>query len=179
MSSNTPFFLRKIRNAWKNLTLPISQCEGEIPISSSPSSVTRVRSLAFVLPQNHDSEHLPLYLNAIEIEKQDYLPRSPFTIPTKIVSLTFQAALGYQAMSTSHYQPSILGASMVIAFAASFSALFIKYSYPRLAAIVEKIGYLSFALSFFLMSQVFFSGTLIMWIIIGGLALAILASLFM
>ncbi|KAJ1412061.1 hypothetical protein SESBI_20701 [Sesbania bispinosa] len=146
MSSEPPFFHRIIHNAWKSKTIPRSQYEGNLPISSSPSSVTRIGFFTPVFPQNHDSDLLPSHAIAIgiQIEKQDYLPDpvtvSPLTLPTKIVSLTFQAALGYQTMSTSQHQSPILGAAMAIAFAASFSVRFIKHSYPRLAAIVEKIG---------------------------------------
>ncbi|KAJ1412063.1 hypothetical protein SESBI_20703 [Sesbania bispinosa] len=182
--SEPPFFHRIIHNAWKSIALPRSQYEGNLPISSL-SSITRIRSFTFAFPQNHDSNLLPLYANGIEIEKQDYLPDPvtvrTLTLPTKIISLTFQAALGYQTISTSQPQSPILGAAMAIAFAASFSVMFIKHSYPRLAAIVEKIGHLSFALVFFLMIRAFFSGigSIITWMIIigGGLALSILAFL--
>lgn len=176
MSSEPPFFHRIISNAWKGLAIPRSQDEGN-HLLSSPSSVTRIRSFTLTLPQNHGSDRLPLYhVNATEIQKLDYhpnpnpKPKTPLNLSLKIVCMTF-AALGYQTMSTSQYQPSILGLAMMVAFAASLSAIFIKSSYPRLAAIVAIIGYLSFTLSFLVMTKVFFTGNLILWGIIGGLAM--------
>ncbi|RDY04337.1 hypothetical protein CR513_11965, partial [Mucuna pruriens] len=148
MSTEPPFFNRIIPNAWKSISIPRSEYEPNHRLSS-PSSVTRIRSLTFALPQNHGSDHLPLYhVNATEMEKLDYPPKTPSNLSPKIVYLTF-AALGYPTMSTtSENQPSILGPALVIAFAASLSVMFLKGSHPRLASIVATIGYLSFALSF-------------------------------
>lgn len=161
MSSEPPFFHRIIPNAWNT-----HQCN-------------KNKSLTLTLPQNHggSDDHLPLYhFNATEKEKLDYNPKKiPLNLLPKIVCLTF-AALGYQTI-TSQDQPCILGPAIVIAFVASLSVVLfsnndtITRSYPRLAAIVELIGYLSFTLSFLVMIRVFFSGNLILWIIIGGLAM--------
>ncbi|RDX63620.1 hypothetical protein CR513_57928, partial [Mucuna pruriens] len=139
---------RIIPNAWKNISIPRSEYEPNHRLSSL-ISVTRIRSLTLSLPQNHDSDHLPLYrVNATEMEKLDYPPKTPLNLSPKIVYLTL-AALGYPTMSTtSENQPSILGPALVIAFAGSLSVMFLKGSHPRLASIVATIGYLSFALSF-------------------------------
>ncbi|CAJ1931757.1 unnamed protein product [Sphenostylis stenocarpa] len=177
MSSGPPFFHRIIQNAWKSIDFPKYQYEGNLPLSS-PTSITRIRSLTLSVPQNHGSDCLPLYhVSATEVEKLDYNPpKTPLNLSPKIVYLTF-AALGYQTIFTSQDHPFVLGPAMVIAFAASLSVVLvsnndtIKRSYPRLATIVEIIGYLSFTLSFLVMTKVLFSGNLILWIIIGGLTM--------
>ncbi|TKY69477.1 hypothetical protein E2542_SST05751 [Spatholobus suberectus] len=166
-------------NAWNSLAFPRSQDEGNLPLSS-PSSVTKTRSLTFTLRQSHASDRLPLYrVTATEQEKLDYHhPNSPLNLLPKIVCLTFTASAMYQTMSTSQHQPSILGPAMVVAFVASLSLMLvsnndtIKRSYPRLAAIVKSIAFLSFTLTFLAMARVFFSGNLILWKIIVGLAMA-------
>ena len=169
MSSDPPFF-RRILNACKTISLPRSQYEGTLPISS-PTTVTRTRSLTLGSTQNQEFN---LYVSATEMEKLEYHPNGRSNLSEIIFSLTFQAALVvYLPTSGSQAQASLLRAAVVIAFTASSSVMFARRSYPRIAAIVEKIMLLCFALCFFVMTGVFFTASSIIWNIIGGLACAL------
>ncbi|KAK7268702.1 hypothetical protein RIF29_21408 [Crotalaria pallida] len=180
-SSVFTLFVRRIANAWEGClaAFPRSEHEGTIlPISSSPSSITitKTRSLTMgSVIQNHDDAYsfccYPLlYANATEIERLEYhqqqlpMSRSPFTPLSKtIVNLSFQAAL---AMYAQQDQQLFLGALMVTAFAASTTVIFINRSYPTVAALVDKIAYLTFSIGFFVMTSGFFSrSSFIYWII--------------
>ncbi|KAK7268704.1 hypothetical protein RIF29_21410 [Crotalaria pallida] len=180
MSSVFPLFVRRIANAWKRClaAFPRSEHEGTIlPISSSPSIITRTRSITLGVIQSHDDDYsgccyLLQYANATEIERLEYhqqqlpMSRSPFTPLSKtIVNLTFQAALAMY-LAQQDQQQLFVGALMVTAFAASLSVIFINGSYPRVAALVDKICYLTFSIGFFVMTSGFFSRSgFITWII--------------
>ena len=78
---------------------------------------------------------------------------NPLILSKAIINL---AALGvFQTASL----PPIVSFAMVVAFAASFSERFLKNSYPTLARVNDKIGYISFALGFFGMIRELLSGS--------------------
>ncbi|KAI4314032.1 hypothetical protein L6164_026975 [Bauhinia variegata] len=152
-----------------------SICTTLKPSVSQPEqrTITRIRCISAY--QNQELNHLlPLYVSAIEMETSSFPPKNPLNLAKIVTSMTFQAALGmFQTMySSGQFQdePPNLGVVMVIGFAASFSGMFLRHSYPRLANIIDKIGNLAFAICFFLMAKAFLSRSF-MWV--GWLAWAL------
>ncbi|CAB4264869.1 unnamed protein product [Prunus armeniaca] len=106
---------------------------------------------------------LPIYLHGCQIEVQSYQSKAPLSLGKTVLGLTFQAIVGLTLASNpgqpdqDQDQPHLLalhmvGVAMVIAFAACFSAIFLTRAYPRAASLIEKIGSVSAALGFFLMT---------------------------
>ncbi|XWS34250.1 hypothetical protein CRYUN_Cryun21dG0024100 [Craigia yunnanensis] len=137
-----------------SLILPITTSS----VQPSSNSITRIRF--YSASQQWRSQPL-LYLNSFEIEMQSYQPRPSVSLGKTIMSLTFQVVVAL-ALSSSmgqddhHLLPiHIVNISMIMAFAASFSGIFLRGSYPRTASIIENIGSLIAAVGFFIMSSLF------------------------
>lgn len=117
---------------------------------------------------------LPIYLHGCQIEVQSYQSKAPLSLGKTVLGLTFQAIVSLTLASNpgqpdqDQDQPHLLalhmvGVAMVIAFAACFSSIFLTRAYPRAASLIEKIGSVSAALGFFLMTSIFLSNIFI-WI---------------
>ncbi|PRQ40526.1 hypothetical protein RchiOBHm_Chr4g0436961 [Rosa chinensis] len=107
------------------------------------------------------SDYLPVSITDCHIELHSNQPKTPLSLGKTILSLTFQAivscALAFQTNNSSHISPAwhIVGVAVAIAFAACFSGIFLRHSYPNAATIIEKTGCASAAIAFFLMTSIF------------------------
>ncbi|WRX13893.1 hypothetical protein QQP08_006380 [Theobroma cacao] len=127
---------------------------------------------------------IPLSINSLEIEMQSYQPRPPVSLGKTILSLSFQIVVAL-ALSSSmgqahHVLPiDIVKISMIMAFAASFSGIFLRSSYPKMANIIENIGSLIAAVGFFKMTSIFLPGNLywVTWLACAFSLLAFFSSL--
>ncbi|OMO72209.1 hypothetical protein COLO4_27768 [Corchorus olitorius] len=102
----------------------------------------------------------PLYMNCFELEMQSYQQRpNSANLGKTIMSLTFQVVVALAlSMGQSHHQLlsiQIVKVSMIMAFAASFSGIFLRNSYPKSARIVENTGSIAAAVGFFIMTSIF------------------------
>ncbi|XVE91700.1 hypothetical protein REPUB_Repub01dG0033300 [Reevesia pubescens] len=104
---------------------------------------------------------LTTLINSFEIEMQSYQPRPSVSLAKTIMSLTFQVVVALAQSSSmgqahNHLFPiDIVKISMIIGFAASFSEIFLRSSYPRIASIIENIGSLIAAVGFFILTTIF------------------------
>ncbi|CAB4264868.1 unnamed protein product [Prunus armeniaca] len=95
-------------------------------------------------------------------------PQAPLSLGKTILNLSFQAALTLATQNSlssgqAQEQPPLLplkiaNVSFVIAFAASFTGIFLQHASPRAAKIVEIIGSFVTAMGFFVMTSLFLSG---------------------
>ncbi|EOY01534.1 Ileal sodium/bile acid cotransporter, putative [Theobroma cacao] len=164
-----------------SLILPITRS------SSLPTSraITRMRFYtASYQWRSQALDCIPLSINSLEIEMQSYQPRPPVSLGKTILSLSFQIvvalALSSSMGQTHHVLPiDIVKISMIMAFAASFSGIFLRSSYPKMANIIENIGSLIAAVGFFIMTSIFLPGNLywVTWLACAFSLLAFFSSL--
>lgn len=119
-------------------------------VSLNLCSIIRVRCLTVSQRRSRALDDLPVYISAIDMEMQTSpAPQAPLSLGKTILNLSFQAALTLATQNSSssgqaQEQPPLLplkiaNASFVIAFAASFTGIFLQHASPRAAKIVEII----------------------------------------
>ncbi|XWS23035.1 hypothetical protein CRYUN_Cryun29cG0086800 [Craigia yunnanensis] len=133
-----------------------------LPITSAKPSSNSITRIRFYSASQWRSQRLNgLYLNYFEIEMQSYQPRPSVSLGKTIMSLTLQVVVALVLSSSKgqddHHLLSIptVIISMVMAFAASFSGILLRGSYPKTASIIENIGSLIAAVGFFIMTSIF------------------------
>ncbi|VVA24226.1 PREDICTED: Ileal sodium/bile acid cotransporter [Prunus dulcis] len=130
-------------------------------VSLNLCSIIRVRCLTVSQRRSRAVDDLPVYISAIDMEMQTSpAPQAPLSFGKTILNLSFQAALTLATQNSSSLgqaqeQPPLLplkiaNVSFVIAFAASFTGIFLQHASPRAAKIVEIIGSFLTAMGFFL-----------------------------
>ncbi|XVE91701.1 hypothetical protein REPUB_Repub01dG0033400 [Reevesia pubescens] len=130
-------------------------------------------------------DYLPLHINSFEIEMQSHQPRPSVCLAKTIMSLTFQVVVASAQSSSmgqahNHLLPiDIVKISMIMGFAASFSGIFLRSSYPRIASIIENIGSLIAAIGFFILTSILLPQNFIWitWVACAFSSLAFLLSL--
>lgn len=136
-----------------------------ISMASLTSLIIQTRSYSCSVAQSQwkpqASDYLPVFITDCHIELHSYQPKTPLSLGKTILSFTFQAivsfALAFQNSTSSHISPAlhIVGVAMAIAFAACFSGIFLRHSYPSAANIIQKIGCVSAVIGFYLMTSTF------------------------
>lgn len=135
------------------------------PMASLKSLIIQTRSYTCRVAQRQwtpqASDYLPVFITDCHIELHSYQPKTPLSLGKTILSLTFQAivsfALAFQNSTSSHISSALLivGVAMAIAFAACFSGIFLRDSYPNAANIIDKVGCVSAVIGFYLMTSTF------------------------
>ncbi|MBA0874909.1 hypothetical protein Goshw_023778 [Gossypium schwendimanii] len=164
------------------LTLPISRSTPQ----ATANSITRIRCCSAA--GSLGASPICNYINSFEIEMQSHhrQPRpNSLSLGKTIMSLAFQAvfalALSSSTEQADHHHLLLpwSAASMVMAFAASFSWIFFHTSHPRIASIIGNTASVIAALGFFIMSSIFLPGNLtwVTWLACGFSLLAFFLSL--
>ncbi|KAL6349842.1 hypothetical protein AAG906_001729 [Vitis piasezkii] len=161
------------------LTIIIATIPAAIIHGDKPLQMNSADGFSHIIPvriQNMGQEQgdvLPLF--QIFAQKGDRGAETSANLGKTIVSMTFQAGVGLVVpLSLQNSSPAeqshtprsplhVVQLAMVIGFVASFMGILLRHTCPVMASKMEKTGYLSAALGFFLMMSLFLPDK-VMWI---------------